>query len=82
MTNQAMQRKLDRDECLDVLEEGEEISPGVYLLRGFTEGVDYCDAEKEAWIWSIGRNLKTGEIHASTSAQFYQNPEYECLWLR
>jgi hypothetical protein len=77
-----MQEKLDGNECLDVREIGEEIGPGLYRLREFTEGVDYADAQKEVWIWSIGRNLKTGEIHASTSAQFYLNSEFECLWLR
>lgn len=80
--NMRMQEKLDSNECIDVLKIGREISPGLYLLSHFVEDVDYADIQKEAWIWSIGRNVKTGEIHAATSSQFYLNPNYECLWLR
>jgi hypothetical protein len=82
MRNLRMQEKLDANECIDVRTIGREIAPGLYLLREFTEGVDYADAQTEAWIWSIGRNHATGEIHATTSSKFYLNPEYECLWLR
>lgn len=54
-----------------------------HLPKGFfQEDIDYCDAKREAWIWSIGKDLKTGEVVAATSAKFYMNPAYECLWLR
>lgn len=82
MLNQAMQRALNEGSCLDVMVIGEEIGPGLYSLREFTEGKDYCDADQEAWIWSIGRNRKTGEIQAATDSRFYQNPDYHCLWIR
>lgn len=82
MLNKAMERKLASSEALDVLKVGQEIEPGLYLLREFTDGVDYCDAEKEAWIWSIGKHWDTGVIRAATDARFYQDPAWECLWLR
>lgn len=43
---------------------------------------DFCAADTEQWIWSIGRNLRSGEIRAAHDARYYQNPDYECLWLR
>lgn len=83
MQNRWMKDHLKSGECLDVLKEGEEIEPGrVYKLRRFVEDVDYCDASREAWIWSIGRNYDTGEILAATDSRFYQNPDYHCLFLR
>lgn len=82
MMNKAMQRKLRSGDCLDVRKVGEEIAPGIYQLREFQELADYCDAEKEAWIWSIGRHDKTGIIYASLDARFYQHPEVTCLFLR
>lgn len=82
ITNLRMQEKLSKRECLDVRVIGQEISPGRYLLHDFIDDVDYADAQKEAYIWSIGVNLETGEIHASTSGEFYQNPDYRCIWLR
>ena len=49
----------------------------------FVEDVDYCDAKREVWIWSIGKELTSaGRIFASTSGEFYQNPKFECLFLR
>jgi hypothetical protein len=48
----------------------------------FKEGFDYCDAKNERWIWSIGRRLSDGTVLASLTDEFYQNAEYECLWLR
>ena len=82
MINLAMQRKLSTGECLDVLIMGKEIQPGLYELDSFVDDVDYCDSEKELWIWSIGKDLTTGRILASTGVEYYMNPEYECLWLR
>jgi hypothetical protein len=82
MQNLAMQRKLEKLECLDVGEIGLPISPGVYQLSKFTEDADYCDAKHEAWIWSIGKRLSDGQIFAAIDTRFYQHPDYECLWLR
>ncbi len=82
MMNKAMERKLLSGEALDVLKEGKQLEDGLYKLNQFIDDADYCDGSRELWIWSIGQNRKTGEILASTTTRFYQNPEFECLFLR
>lgn len=86
LRNKRMAEKLSArgyDSALSVLDEGEAIGGGLYKLRRFVEGRDYCDPNAEAWIWSIGRNRMTGEIFASTfGSSFYQDDDYECLFLR
>jgi hypothetical protein len=79
-----MEKKIAAGECQDVNDLGVNVRPGVFRLREFTKdsGRDYCDLASNDWIRSIGKNKQTGEILASTSAEFYQNPEYECLFLR
>ena len=81
MDNKAMERKIKSGEAIDI-SQCEEIDKGLYLLAEFKEGVDYCDAKKEAWVWSMGRRLSDGQIHASLGNGLYQNAEYECLFLR
>lgn len=81
MRNLRMQEKLQRGDAIDV-SKSEKTLEDDYILTDFTEDVDYCDSVNEWWIWSIGRNYKTGQILASTSNKLYQNDEYECLWLR
>lgn len=79
MTN-SMKRKIDEGAAIDVgafPRDGE-----YYVLARVVAGVDYCDAGKTAWIWSIGKRLSDGVILASTKADLYQNPDFECLWLR
>lgn len=82
LKNQAMARKLSKGEALDVRAIGTEVEPGVFELQSFTEDVDYCDAQTEAWIWSVGRRQADGQLLAATDARFYERPGYECLWLR
>ena len=82
MDNQAMQRKLDSGKAVDVSGFEVTITDGVYALPDYAEGMDYCDALKEQWIYSIGKSLATGDIFAATDTRYYQNKEYECLWLR
>jgi hypothetical protein len=82
MHNRAMRRKLEDGEALDVRAIGKELEPGVFELSRFVDDVDYCDAKNEEWIWSIGRRLRDGVVLAATNARFYQNDEFECLWLR
>lgn len=82
LQNFSMAEKLSTHECLSVLDEGEAIGGGLYKLRRFVDGRDYCDPEQEAWIWSIGRNRATGEIFASTNSGLYQDEAWECLFLR
>lgn len=87
--NQAMQRKHRAGEALDVEQnlhddqaEAAAMGPGVYRIRGFTDDVDYFVRSTEAWIWSIGRRRLDDAIFAATDARFYQDPDYECLFLR
>jgi len=79
MTN-AMHRKVAATDAVDLSKNKRE--GDYYVLERFVDDVDYCDLEKTAWIWSIGRRHSDGVILASTSADLYQNPDFECLWLR
>lgn len=81
MQNKAMERKLDRGETIDVSGFARN-EAGDYILPDYADDMDYCDRVTEEWIWSIGRNKATGQVLASTSAKFYQNDEFSCLWLR
>lgn len=74
MKNMAMWNKLINNEAIDI-QESRKNEDGDYVLGN-------GDAKEEVWIWSIGRNKKTGEVLASTAADFYRNPDFECLWLR
>lgn len=87
--NQAMKKKLEEGSALDVQSIGREIKPGLYQLDTFDEnageefnGMDYADATRQIWIVSIGRDRETGKVYASTDGRFYENPKYECVWLR
>lgn len=75
-----MAEKLKSGESIDV--SSCERRGGFYVLSRFVEDVDYCDAQEELWIWSIGKSRTDGTILASLGVEFYQNPNYECLWLR
>jgi hypothetical protein len=82
-----MERSLAAGECVDV-SACLRTTAGDYILEGDmipdpeSDMPDYCNAETEGWIWSIGRHVETGVVVASHSAKLYQNPAYECLWLR
>jgi len=56
---------------------------GYYLLPNDLDidGKDLCDAQRERWIWSVGRRLD-GQIIASVKTDLYQCKNIECLWLR
>ena len=75
-----MIEKVNSGEAIDLSKN--ETKDGFYILKQFVDGADYCDLKNETWIWSIGKNYKTGQILASTDTVFYQNPDFECLWLR
>jgi len=57
---------------------------GLYRLPAyvFELDVDYCDREREEWIWSIGQNHETGEIWAATDTRYCGNSLFECLYQR
>lgn len=80
MLNKAMERKLRSGKAIDVSHAERE--GRYYVLTSCHRGKDYCDAEREEWIWSIGRRFADGVILASTRADLYQNPAFDCLWLR
>lgn len=81
MLNLRMKEMVESKEAIDVSSCGR-TPEGHYVLTSFVEDVDYCDAKLERWIWSIGRNRTTGQILASTSSEFYEHPDFECLFLR
>jgi len=76
-----MLRKLVAGKLVDV-SECEQTEEGYYILPGFVDGKDYADCAAERWIWSIGRRYSDGVVLASTSNIFYQNADFECLFLR
>lgn len=78
--NYAMQEKLKRNEAIDV--SGCPREGRYYVLDSVRDECDYCDSVSEQWIWSIGRRKSDGKTLASTAADLYQNPDFECLWLR
>lgn len=89
MNNKAMQRKLIGRKAIDI-SKCERTAAGDYVLPGFDDGKDYCDASAEAWVWSIARVLRPlpsvmangerrvlepGVFIASTTARFYSPNE-------
>lgn len=91
MRNQAMQRKLRDGEAIDVekvsepMDRADQENPelrGTWKLTAFEEMADYCVVSTEQWIWSIGKRASDGAIFAALDGRFYQNPGFECVWLR
>ncbi len=80
LSNKSMERMLQNGEAIDVSRMPRQGSH--YVLNRVIDGMDYCNAETEEWIYSIGRRKSDGVILASTTSEFYQNPRFECLWLR
>lgn len=89
MMNRAMEEKLAKQEAIDV-SDYERTWGGIYVLPEYVDGVDYCDAVQEAWVWSIGkllvpeeklmadhslRILPAGTILASLDSRFYSAGE-------
>lgn len=82
MLNKAMEQKLVRGEAIDVgiypkTWDGDLVLPPDLAIGDH----DFCVAATESWIWSVGRD-SSGRVLASTTSKFYQNPGFECLWLR
>lgn len=93
MRNQAMARKLSNEDAIDIEKitvHGTEKDAADPQLAGafkidplqFVDDRDYCVSSSEEWIWSIGRRRSDGAVFAALDGRFYQNPEFECLWLR
>jgi GH43 family beta-xylosidase len=67
---------------LSVLAEGKQLEDGLFELRRFVEGRDYVDPQRGRWVQSIGRHYATGQIYAAFDSRFYDNPTWECLFIR
>jgi hypothetical protein len=81
LRNLWMKKALASGEAVDVRMVGIETEPGVFRLDGFIDGVKYVDSQNEQSVHSIGKDLESGEILASLDDRFYQNPDYECIYL-
>lgn len=66
----------------DLTPEGLYVVPENFDLDALPDGVDLCDARRQAWIWSIGRDSVNGDRLASTGQEFVDKPGWELLWLR
>jgi hypothetical protein len=80
--NTWMRDALQSGDAIDVRMIGMEVEPGVFRLTEFVPDIEYVDAENEAFIQSIGKDLASGEILASTDGRFYNNDDYECIYLK
>jgi hypothetical protein len=78
--NYAMREKLKNNEAIDISKNPREGK--YYILSEIIEGMDYCDIQKEAWIWSIGKRRSDGVLLASTTNHFFNATGFECVWLR
>lgn len=86
MVNRAMSRMLAVGEAVDLYSEGKLVlgtvgSPTIFQIEQFRDGIDYCYSISEQWVHSIGKG-KDGRIFVAFDNRFYQNPDFECLFLR
>ena len=83
MKNKSMQRKLQSGAAIDLSRYRNPKTDTYELPEGvFQKDKDYCDANEESWIFSIGKNQINGKIVAARDARFYGNSHWDCLWLR
>lgn len=94
MNNQAMKRKLEKGECIDI-SQFPRLGP-YYVAPHFVDNSDYADADREAWVWSIGRCDRDfsfewdgvthlapeGTVLVSLDTDLYQRDGLTCLFLR
>jgi hypothetical protein len=82
MRNLAMKSALQSGDALSVLVEGTPLGNGMYLLRRFVDGKDYCDPSIERWIFSIGKKFNNNQIIAATDMRFVGDMNFDCLFSR
>ena len=89
LRNLAMREMLERGKAIDIsacerTEEGDYIlPPELWEAIDAPPYPDICDAAEDTWVWSVGENVDTGQIEASTSpAKHYERAGWRCLWLR
>lgn len=83
--NIPMAEMLRKRQAIDVSVVGRPVPPfegSVWVMSTFIEGVEYCDSQQELWIFSIGKHKQNGQYYAAIDNRFYQNPMFECVWLR
>jgi hypothetical protein len=81
MINKQMEYLLGEALAIDVSEfpvNGE----GDFILDSYIPSCQYCNAVTEQWIHSIGCDLTTMHIYASTTDKFNNRAGYQCLYLR
>jgi len=82
-----MEQKFKRGEAVDLAILSRNFD-GDYCLGRDSKVLDVikdkelCDLKQEVWIKSVGRSKETGEIYASVTGKYYDNPAFECVWLR
>jgi hypothetical protein len=81
-TPSTMRRTVEKGTTIDVGAYGPEQRDGTFELPEYVDGMDYCHAATGRWVWSIGRDKASGKVFAAFDSRFYQNAEYDCLWLR
>lgn len=79
--NQVMQRKVDAGHAID-LSTRPRTEDGSYILESFVIGQDYCNTQRQEWIWSIGQRKDSGQLLAAHDDRFYDHPDFKCVWLR
>jgi hypothetical protein len=79
--NTWMRDSLRAGRVIDVRQVGVEVEPGVFRLTKFIPDVTYVDPKTERFLLSIGRDRNSGEVLGAFDQRFYQNPDYECLYL-
>jgi hypothetical protein len=80
--NTWMKKELLSGTVIDVRQVGVEIEPGVFKLTHFVPETQYVDPEKEQFIYSIGKDRETGDILAAYDTRFYNDDDYETLYLQ
>jgi hypothetical protein len=79
--NLRAQEKIASGEAMD-LSDFPQIDGDYVITNNFVDDIDYYVTAEDDWIRSIGRRKSDGVILASTSAKFYQHPDFDCIWLR
>ena len=83
MRNLIMQQRVKEGVAID-LRHCDRNADGDYRIPAawFQPDADYCDTRAETWIWSIGKNIETGEILGAVGDRFMAAPGWDCVWLR
>jgi hypothetical protein len=80
--NPIVRKNLSSGNLIDVNDIGYEVENGVFKLNRFVKDANYFDSKNNKNIFSIGKSLSTGEIFASHDTRYYNNDDYDTLYLR